>query len=200
MTYLRLSSRYVLAAISIIVLSFALFLIIKEALAWTNPSAAPPTGGGFLTISGSTLTVGGGTGKISAGTIDPLYSIAGGKYATYLPGMIGQKEETTGTVFLQCDSGSCSSVLDFANAAKGSDLWLFRQITDFGAGWQNLAVLLSPGSDNKVWYKKDSENNRLIIFGQSSSEISYRLTAPRFDWQKWGNISNESDEGFTIPQ
>lgn len=188
-----------MAIISIIILSLALFFIIKEAFAWTNPTSAPPTGGGFLTISGSTLTVGGGTGKITVGTIDPLYSIAGGKYATYLPGMIGQKEETTGTVFLQCDSGSCSSVLDFANAAKGSDLWLFRQITDFGDNWQNLAVLLSPGSDDKVWYKKDSGNNRLIIFGQSSSEVSYRLTAPRFDWRKWKNISDEPHDGLIVP-
>lgn len=200
MTYLRLSLRYLLAATSIIILSFALFFIIKEALAWTNPSAAPPSGGGFLTISGSTLTVGGGTGKITVGTIDPLYSIAGGKYATYLPGMIGQKEELAGTANLQCDNNSCSSILGFGDAAKGSDLWLFRQVTDFGGDWQKLVVILSPGSENKVWYKKDPESNRLIILGQSATEISYRLTAPRFDWQKWGNVSSEPHEGFTIPQ
>ena len=200
MTYLRLGLRYLLATTSIIILSFALFFIIKEALAWTNPSAAPPSGGGFLTISGSTLTVGGGTGKITVGTIDPLYSIAGGQYATYLPGMIGQKEELTGTVFLQCDNDSCSAVLDFADAASGSDLWLFRQISDFGDKWRNLVVLLSPGSDNEVWYKKDPENNRLIIFGQSATEASYRLTAPRFDWQKSSNVSSEPYEGFIIPQ
>ena len=200
MTYLRLSLRYLLATTSIIILGFALFFIIKEALAWTNPSAAPPSGGGFLTVSGSTLTVGGGTGKITVGTIDPLYSIAGGKYATYLPAMIGQKEELTGVVSLQCDNGSCSAVLDFADAAKGSDLWLFGQISDFGDKWQNLVVLLSPGSDSEVWYKKDPENNRLVFFGRSATEASYRLTAPRFDWQKWGNVSNEPYEGFIIPQ
>lgn len=196
MTYLRLSLRYVLATISIIILSLALFFIMKEALAWTNPSAAPPTGGGFLTISGSTLTVGGGTGKISAGTIDPLYSIAGGRYATYLPGMIGQKEELTGTVNLQCDNDSCSSVLDFASASQGSDLWLFSRITDLGVDFNNLVVILSPSFDGKAWYKKDPNNARLIIYGGKNSEVSYRLTAPRFDWQKWGNVSDEPHQGL----
>ncbi len=46
MTYLQLSLRYLLATISIIILSFALFFIIKEVLAWTNPSQAPPGGNG----------------------------------------------------------------------------------------------------------------------------------------------------------
>lgn len=227
MTYLRLSLRYVLATISIIILSLALFFIIKEALAWTNPTSTPPGGSGTITVSGSnvgigtigpsykldvvsggattarfgtgsadTIVVGGGSGKITTGTIDPLYSIAGGRYATYLPGMIGQKEELTGTVNLQCDNDSCSSVLDFASASQGSDLWLFSQITDLGVDFNNLVVILSPSFDGKAWYEKDPNNARLIIYGGKNREVSYRLTAPRFDWQKWGNVSDEPHQGL----
>ena len=38
------------------------------------------------------------TGKLTANTIDPLYTIGGTNYATYVPGMTGEKEETAGTV------------------------------------------------------------------------------------------------------
>ncbi|MEX2033003.1 MAG: hypothetical protein WD889_00380, partial [Candidatus Colwellbacteria bacterium] len=164
----------------------------------SSRSSGTATTARFGTASTDTVIVGGGSGKISVGTVDPIYSIAGGKYATYLPGMIGQKEEVVGTAFLLCDDEPCKAVLDFTDAIRGSDLWLFKEISDFGGSWQNLVVLLSPGSDNRVWYKKEPENNRLIIFSQSASEVSYRLTAPRFDWQKWGNISHEPYDGLFI--
>jgi hypothetical protein len=45
------------------------------------------------------LTVGGGTGKIDVGTVDPVYAIGGDKFATYMAGMIGVKEETTKILF-----------------------------------------------------------------------------------------------------
>lgn len=190
----RITLTTALIATVIILISF---LLIREVLAWTNPTQGPPGGGGMLTISGTTLIVGGGSGKITAGTIDPLYSIGGKNYATYLPGMIGQKEELTGTLNLQCSSGRpCKTVIDFSSATKGSDLWLFYQITDFGERWQNLAVLLSSGSDSRVWYKKEPENSRLIVFSNLSSEVSYRFTAPRFDWQKWGNVSDGLYQGL----
>lgn len=190
----RITLTTALFAIVIILISF---LLIREVLAWTNPSQAPPNGGGVLTVSGTTLIVGGGSGKITAGTVDPLYSIGEKNYATYLPGMIGQKEELTGILNLQCISDlPCKTVIDFPSAAEGSDLWLFYRITDFGERWQNLAVLLSSGSDSKAWYKKEPENNRLIIFSNLPSEVSYRLTAPRFDWQKWGNVSSGPYQGL----
>ncbi len=55
---MRLSLRYVLAAISIIILSFALFLVIKEVFAWTNPTQSPPGGSGTVTVSGSNVGIG----------------------------------------------------------------------------------------------------------------------------------------------
>ncbi|MBI2124155.1 MAG: hypothetical protein HYU04_02885, partial [Candidatus Wildermuthbacteria bacterium] len=77
--------------------------------------------------------------------------------------------------------------------------WLFYQITDLGNNWQNLVVLLTPAADGKVWYQKEPQSRRLLILGSSSGEVSYRLTAPRFDWQKWGNFSNEPHEGLVVP-
>lgn len=158
----------------------------------------------FGTGSGDTVVIGGGSGKITTGTVDPLYSIDGLNYATYLPGMTGQKEETTGTVNLSPNelcpvSDSYCSVIDFNKAEIGSDVWLFYQITDFGNSWQNLVVLLTSASDEKVWYKKEPQNHRLLIVSSASGEVSYRLTAPRFDWQKWSNFSSEPYEGLVVP-
>jgi len=151
-----------------------------------------------------TITVGGGSGKITTGTVDPIYSIDGLRYATYLPGMTGQKEETTGVLALSQNElcgrpGSYCAVIDFNKAETGSDVWLFYQITDFGKSWQNLVVLLTPTFDEKVRYKKEPENHRLLIFGNGEGEVSYRFTAPRFDWQKWSNISHEPYDGLTVP-
>jgi len=63
--------------------------------------------------------------------------------------MTGVKEETTGVLklngnSLKLDGNSLSAEIDFGKAEKGSNLWLFYQITDFGNDWENLAVLLTP--------------------------------------------------------
>jgi hypothetical protein len=31
-----------------------------------------------------------------------------------------------------------------------------------------------------------------------SPEISYRLTAPRFDWKKWTNATKDDGNGFVL--
>ncbi len=67
MTYLRLSLRYLLTTILIIILSFALFFIIKEVLAWTNPTQAPPGGSGLITVSG---------GNVGIGTTSPVANLS----------------------------------------------------------------------------------------------------------------------------
>jgi len=154
------------------------------------------------------VIVGGGSGKVNAGTVDPIYNINGEKYATYLPGMTGVKEETTGVAQLACSGqrAACSYVIDFSKVEQGSDLWLFWQVTDFGKDWNNLAVLLTPSFDGRVWYEKKPGEKKLIIYGQPYSllptpyslEFSYRLTAPRFDHEKWSNLSADNIQGFTI--
>lgn len=159
--------------------------------------------------AGTDLTVGGGTGKINAGTIDPIYTIAGKRYATYVSGIVGQKEELTGTTRLVCNAnGICIGTLDFAKP-QGSDEWLFGKVTDLKNNMNALSVLLTPAFDGKIWYEKDQNGMRLIVRGMvtsgaghiTSAEISYRLTAPRFDAAKWPTVlplDSSEPIGFVI--
>ena len=173
----------------------------------------------FGLVASDTVVVGGGAGKITAGTYDPIYSIGGEKYATYGAGMTGEKEETAGVLQLQpmagdtAANGTWKAVIDFGNLEKGSDLWLFSRVTDFGEGWSNLSVLLTPSFDGSAWYEKDAANDRLTVYGvprsetaisgppvPGSLEVSYRLTAPRFDWQQWPNTSDDAiTPGILVP-
>jgi len=64
-------------------------------------------------------------------------------------------------------------------------------------------VLLSPGFAGQAWYEKDIARHTLTIKAVNSgaaapAEVSYRLTAPRFDYQSWPNTSTSSDEGFNL--
>ena len=155
----------------------------------------------YITHANGNLTVGGGSGKINVGTIDPIYTISGEKFATYVSGMTGVKEETTGVVELRRKNENATraeAVIDFKNAAKGSDAWLFWQTTDFGERWEKLVILLTSDSNGKVWYKKDPAKKLLTIYGENGGEVSYRLTAPRFDHAEWPNTSDDSSEGFKI--
>src|SRR3989338_6982435 len=119
----------------------------------TLTTAGTPTFAG-LTLSGN-FNMGGknitNVDHIDANFYDPVYNINGVRYATYLPGMSGGlKEEVTGTVEL-----NSNYVIDFKNQPIGSDLWLFYQVTDFGARWEKLQVILTPGFDGNVWYVKN---------------------------------------------
>jgi len=157
----------------------------------------------FGTAAADTVIIGGGTGKINVGTVDPIYTIGGERYATYLPAMTGQKEETTGNLQISCrperSEGQplCSKEIDFSNLSEGSDLWLFAKVTNLVNNFNALTVLLTPGFDGRVWYEKLS-GNKLIIHGSTDGEVSYRLTAPRFDFAKWGNRTSDQEEGFNL--
>ena len=176
---------------------------------------ATTTPGYPLTVSGTsmftgTMTIGSaGDGKLNVGTVDPPYTINGAQYATYMPGMTGQKEETTGEVNVRCQSDSkCKYVIDFKSVESGSDLWLFSKTTNLKSQMDKMSVLLTPAFDGKVWYEKDPKNMTLNIYATPSSafhildstfSVSYRLTAPRFDSAKWLNIRNEPGiSGFVI--
>ena len=168
------------------------------------------SGGNFTARLGNastdTVIIGGGTGKITVGTVDPVYIINGTKYATYLPGMTGQKEETVGTIPCDARDGECTYVVDFARQPPGSDLWLFAKATALAKGrLQSMTVLLTPGFDGTVWYEKDTANTRLILHGKPATpaqgqEISYRLTAPRFDSANWTNYNHDPVEGGFFPE
>ena len=152
----------------------------------------------IIDTGSESLVLGDGTGKIDAGTLDPIYTIDGERYATYAPWMIGQKEETTGKV--QISNGM--AVIDFDNEEKGSDLWLFSKVSDFGEDMEHLSVLLTPsfnGNIPRVAYEMNSVNNRITIHSEYDVEVSYRLTAPRFDHEKWKNVLEDGGpSGFII--
>ena len=142
-----------------------------------------------------------GAGKLDAGTIDPPYTINGKNYATYLPGMTGVKEETTGTVYTSeyIPGEGYRYTIDFTNLTPDSDLWLFSEVTHLSQQLENLVVLLSPAGNTRAWYQLDAIHNKLYIYSSAPTYISYRLTAPRFDADKWANIrESSSSTGFVI--
>lgn len=144
--------------------------------------------------------------KITVNTIDPVYTIQGEKYATYVPAMTGVKEETTGLLQLKLDkaSGLVSGEIDFTLLAKGSDLWIFAQTINYQKNFEQIVILMTPAFDGRVWYEKDITKKTLKIFGKPLNnlakeyEVSYRLTGPRFDYQQWPNITDEETEGLNI--
>jgi hypothetical protein len=134
-------------------------------------------------------------GKLDVGTIDPVYTINGVKYATYGHSTIGIHEETLQTIHLKerTVDGKYAYSIDFDELEKGSDLWLFYQVTDFGKQWESLVVSLAPGFDGRTYYEEDRENNRLVIFSSRNAPVSIRLIANRFDFSKWGNLRPDQD-------
>ena len=92
--------------------------------------------------------------------------------------------------------------IDFNSLEDGSDLWLFSKVTKLNENFDKMAVLLTPSFNGKVWYEKDIKNKKLIIYAQTDTqtdlELSYRLTAPRFDYVKWSNYADSENEGFNL--
>ena len=146
-----------------------------------------------------TLTIGGGSGKLNVGTIDPAYTIDGKTYATYMSSMPGVKEEITGVMQLEFDEleSNYRTVIDFDNLEEGSDLWLFSRIIDENI--DNIAILLTPNAAAQTWYKKDNNERTITIYSDEASEVSYRFTAPRFDYEQWSNLHEDQElKGFVI--
>ena len=140
--------------------------------------------------------------KITTDAIDPLYHIGDEHYSTYMASIVGSiKEEIVDVIELQQTPNSdlFIYVIDFNNLEKDSDLWLFNQVVELGSDMEELVVLLSSEQGARVSYKKDPENNRLIIYGNQQCEVSYRLTALRFDYEKWPTISDQTVGGIVVP-
>ena len=157
---------------------------------------------GVVNTSG-TLTVGGGTGKITVGTIDPVYTIDGISYATYVSGMIGQKEEVTGfadiTTPMTAEDGTqgYAYTIEFDEEEAGSDLWLFGQATNIRKHIDQVAVLLSSEGGARVWYSIDRANRKVYLLSDTPTRVSFRMTAPRFDSDEWTNYNHDGIIGFT---
>lgn len=146
------------------------------------------------------ITVGDGSGKLTAGTLDPPYTIDGQKYATFLPSMTGVKEETTGVVATNelVQGVGYRSIIDFGTQPTGSDIWLFSRATDLKNNFTNLVVLLNPSGNVRSWYDLDQTNYKLAIYTSAPSRVSFRLTAPRFDAASWGNVRTSGPTGFDL--
>jgi DNA-binding transcriptional MerR regulator len=157
---------------------------------------------GNITINADagTVIIGDGSGKLDAGTVDPPYTINGQKYATYLPSITGVKEETTGLITTNeyVEGVGYRFVIDFSKAPAASDLWLFAKTTDLKKQINQLVVLLSPAGTARAWYTLDTVNYKLNIYTSRPTQVSYRLTAPRFDAHKWANTRSGESTGFII--
>ncbi len=143
-----------------------------------------------VSIDGSTCG-----GKIDVATVDPPYTIEGKNYATYMATMTGVKEETTGKVqTMEYVPGiGYRAVIDFANSEEGSDIWLFGRASDLSRHIDDMVVLLSPSGNARAWHIVDRESMRLAIYTSKPTTVSYRLTAPRFDSDVWGNRRSDED-------
>jgi len=52
-------------------------------------------------------------------------------------------------------------------------------------------VILTPGFNGDVWYEKDPKAKTLTIHGSQAGEVSYRMTANRYDWRNWKTIADD---------
>ena len=147
--------------------------------------------------TGDVIVGSNGNGKLTALTIDPLYTIDGVRYSTYGTSMVGVKEEVAGKADLIYDplKQAYAYKIELNNQPQGSDLWLFSRVSDPDVGL--TTVLLTPNSSASVWYAKDVANRTITLFSNTQTAVSYRLTAPRFDYLSWGNMSDETDPTLT---
>jgi hypothetical protein len=140
------------------------------------------------------------TGKLDVGTIDPVYTISGVKYATYGASTIGVKEEValkTNVALFDETRNLYAHTVSFDALEKGSDLWLFYQVTNFGDAWKDLVVSLTPAFEGNVFYEEDPAANALTIFASRPGDVSVRLIAPRYDAVKWPNLRDDQYDPFT---
>ena len=170
-----------------------------------------PAGGMELFVSGDAsisgtlkvwgdITVQSGIGKIDVGTIDPPYTINGEKYATYMAGMVGIKEEMIGKITTsEYISGlGYRALINLDSQPKGSDLWLFSKTTDIRNHLDQLSVLLTAAGQAKTWYEIDTPNKILAIYSSTPTDINFRLSAPRFDSANWLNTRTSEASGFVL--
>ncbi len=124
--------------------------------------------------------------KLTVNTIDPIHKIEGEEYATYVSFYAGgQKMETSGVVKLKKIGLNYQYLIDFYKQEKGSDLWLFWKTIH--QDLDKMVVILTPNFNGKIWYEKIG-GSKIVIFADSSGEVSYNLSAPREDYEKWPNL------------
>jgi len=173
-----------------------------------------PAGSGYLPLTGGTMSGDINMGsraitnvatitavKLNVNTIDPLYSINGNKYSTYVASIVGRlREEYIGrlniTERLKDVAGVYEGVIDFDKEEEGSDLWVWREVVDFQPN--NVDVLVTPyGGFAQVYYIIDG--NKIRFRSDRPAEVSYRLVGHRFDWREWPTFStDQSQPGYFV--
>lgn len=139
-------------------------------------------------------------GKITVGTIDPLYRIDGINYSTFASAIVGGvKEELISRVLIDRKNGAgeYEQVIDFSKVERGSELWVWYYTVDFNK--DNIEVLITPyGSFAQTYYL--IEGDKLIFRSDRPIEASYRLMGKRFDWRNWPLKADDQEEvpSFTI--
>jgi len=150
-----------------------------------------------IQTTGGIIVGTGGTGKLTATTLDPLYTIDGTRYSTYAPSIIGVKEEVTGKATLAYNTNrqAYTYTLDLNNQTVGSDVWLFSRVTDPDVNLTD--ILLTPDSSAKVWYKKNTATRSITFYADQPTDLTFRLTGARMDHDHWGNLSEEINPTIT---
>ncbi len=139
------------------------------------------------------LIIGDGSGKIYGGGFDPLYTIDGKKFSTYASSINGMKEEYIGTANLAYDpaAGGYAYTLDFNNFEYGTELWTFSRVID--PDLTKVNVLLTPTSQARTWFRRDPVNRKLILYSDRPTSVTYRFTAPRFDYALYPSSDHSHD-------
>lgn len=123
--------------------------------------------------------------KITANTIDPLYTINGIKYSTFAPAVVGGvKEEYVNRVYAQGFKKILNEyeyIIDFSKVKEGSDLWVWHQVVDFSD--DNVEIFLTPRNQANMYAFIDG--SKLIIRSNQPADASLRLVGKRYDWRDW---------------
>ncbi len=123
--------------------------------------------------------------KITANTIDPLYTINGIKYSTFAPAVVGGvKEEYVNRVYAQGFKKILNEyeyIIDFSKVKEGSDLWVWHRVVDFSD--DNVEIFLTPRNQANMYAFIDG--SKLIIRSNQPADASLRLVGKRYDWRDW---------------
>ncbi len=119
--------------------------------------------------------------KLEANRVDPQYELNGNTYATYAPFTVnGLIEEYSGHGETQEEGDRYVHRIDFDDAKEGSELWVWREIVDFGE--DTVEVIATPeGTLADIGYEIKEDENAIVFFSDEPTEFSFRLTGARYD-------------------
>ncbi len=145
---------------------------------------------GNLQMASHTLTV----NKITANTIDPLYTIKGVQYSTFASAIVGGvKEEYVSRIYASDFKKVLNEyeyIINFSKLKEGSDLWVWHQVVDFND--ENVEIFLTPRQQASMYAFIKGDN--LIIRSSQLVDASMRLVGKRYDWRDWPTKSLDQNQ------